>query len=102
MKEIKIIVDKINEEFDDAESYVCLAEKYMVDNEELSSLYIKLASQELGHADMLHSQAVKLIKAKSSSIEIPPYMKEMWEDIHKEFIDNYAALKVKIDKLSNL
>lgn len=102
MYKIKKIVDKINEELDDAKSYIKMANKYKMDDEEIYNLAIKLAQVELEHALSWHDLAVNEVnKAKNKLVsegkEIPKYMSIMWNETHEEYVECYSKLKYEIE-----
>ncbi len=90
MRLIKKLVENIKEELHDAEKYAKLAAEYK-DMPELSKAFVELGKQELTHADMLHTHAVKLIDAeRKKGVEPPKYMLEMWNEEHIEYIERAA------------
>lgn len=100
MKEIRAISHQIKEEISDAKNYAKLAVHYKQEQSTLSKTYYDLANDELRHAEMLHSEAVKLIE-KQRSIQTPPaVMLELWEYEHTEFIEDYGTAKNMISLYS--
>lgn len=95
MMEIKELIVNIDEEIDDAGKYAELAHKYKDFDKPLADTYITLANQELGHADMLHAQAVRLIKEHTE--EPPDGMRAVWDYEHEKFIERKAKVKTVID-----
>lgn len=95
MTEIKELIIHICDELDDACEYAETAFKYKDFDHSLADTYITLAVQEIGHSDMLHTQAVRLIKENS---ENPPEgMMTIWEYEHEKFIKKKAKVKTMID-----
>ncbi len=95
MTEIKELIVNIDEEIDDAGKYAELAHKYKDFDKPLADTYITLANQELGHADMLHTQAVRLIKEHA---EDPiDGMRAVWNYEHEKFTERKAKVKTVID-----
>lgn len=95
MTEIKELIVNIDEEIDDAGKYAELAHKYKDFDKPLADTYITLANQELGHADMLHAQAVRLIKEHA---EDPiDGMRAVWNYEHEKFTERKAKVKTVID-----
>lgn len=99
MRIIKKITEQISEELCDAEKYIKCAMNQKSDFPQLADVYYKLSNEELGHANALHDQAVRLIDEwkKKMEKEPPDYMKEMWNEEHDEFIEEMAEIKVMID-----
>ena len=63
MKEIKWLAEQIEEELEDAENYAWKAKHYKDTDPDLSRVCMELSRQEIKHSEMLHDQAVRLIKA---------------------------------------
>lgn len=98
MKIIKIMVEKIEEEMRDAESYAKLALTHKEDNPELSDLFLNLSKQETTHATMLHTQAERIIKEyREKGNEPPAAMLAVWTWEHGKMIDNMARIKAMQD-----
>ena len=66
MKEIKHIAKDIREELSEAEKYAKAALHYKEHDRELAQTFHDLARQELAHSELLHNQAVRLIRMKKS------------------------------------
>lgn len=97
MRIIKNLANQIKDEVEDADKYLECSLKYEDEYSEMAKLYASLAEEELGHADRLHSCVVVFIKKKrSSGVEPPRYMLEMWEEEHKEIVDKVATIKHKL------
>lgn len=95
MTEIKELALNINEEIDDAGKYAELALKYKDFDKPLADTYLTLANQELSHADLLHAQAVRIIKAYSG--DVPKEMKAIWDYEHESIIKRKARAKSVVD-----
>ena len=94
MKTIKIIVEDIQEELEGAEHYAKLATQYKDEDRVLADTYARLAEIELGHANALHEQAVRIIKEyKSAGNQSPVAMQAVWDWEHKKAIDTTAMVK---------
>lgn len=100
MKKIKCLVENIGEEVEDAEKYAKEAMRMKTEDLELSKVYAELARQELGHADTLHNQAVRIIKAhKATGAETPASMQAIWEWEHEKIMDKTARIKLMLEML---
>lgn len=100
MKSIKILSEQIREELEDAEKYAkaALYNKHL--DSELSQVYAELARQELAHSQMLHNQAVRLIKAeREKGVEPPASMQAVWDWQHEKMIDHTAKIKMLLSGL---
>lgn len=102
MKEIKELVEHIHEEMEDAEDYIKLALHYKETDSRLADTYARLAQEEIGHADHLHGQAVRIIDAHRAAGHTPPAaMLAVWEWEHKKSIDHKAKVKSMMDMYKN-
>jgi chromosome segregation ATPase len=94
MKEIKWIAENIHDELEDAEKYAKAASKYKESDRELARLCATLAEEELTHADRLHREAVRVIKAyKDEGKEVPTAMQVIWDWEHEKMIDRTARIR---------
>jgi hypothetical protein len=94
MKIIKYLSEQIMEELEDAEKYAKAALYNKHTDTELSRMYAELSRQELNHSDMLHTQAVRLIKAeREKGVEPPAAMLAVWDWQHDKMIDHTAKVK---------
>lgn len=96
MKEIKHIVEQIEDEYNGANEYIDDALEHKQNRKSLADLYYNLSLQELSHLDSLHNQVVALINdKKSKGVEIPKGMQEIYDWEHKKAMDKVAEIKVK-------
>lgn len=97
MKIIKHIVEDIREEMEGAEHYAKLATEYKDTDRELADNYAKMANVELDHVNLLHGQAVRLIKEqKAAGVETPAAMQAVWDWEHGKMIDTVARIKTML------
>ena len=92
MKAIKKLVKLMYEELEDSQKYAELALKYKDDDSALADTFHRLSGQEMEHLDMLHSQAVRLIKAQDPD-SVPKGMREIWDWEHERLVDWKAKVK---------
>lgn len=78
-----------------AESAVHYKDEYP----ELARTYAEMAEQELTHANKLHEFVVKFIAKARESAEPPKWMLEMWEEEHKEIVEEVAKAKAMISMI---
>ena len=99
MKIIKCLVEDINEELEGSEHYAKLATKYKDEDGELSDVYAKLANVELDHANALHGQVVRIIKAwkATSGQETPAAMQVVFDWEHNKQIEKTKQIKILLD-----
>ena len=95
MQKIKEIIEKLDDEIKDAKSK---AEEYadfkLAGDRQEASASKQAALDELKHADLYHTRAVKEIqRIKQVYPEPPAKMMEKWEKEHHEYIDRVAFIK---------
>jgi len=94
MKLIKILSEKIEEEINDAKSYVEMAIKHKEDYPELSRTLYNISMQEMEHKNMLHNEVTEIIrKWRETNGEPPADMLAVYEYLHNRQIEK--ALEVK-------
>lgn len=99
MKVIKTIAEDIREELDGAKHYAKLATQYKDSDRVLADAYYNMAVQELGHVDVLHGQAVRLIKAhQATGAETPAGMQAVYDWEHQHQIDMVAHIKMLLEQ----
>lgn len=95
MRKIKEIITKMDDEIEDAKAKADEYADFKVagDSQEASASK-QAALDELKHADLYHSRAVKEIqKIRQTFPEPPAKMLEKWEKEHREYIDRVAFIK---------
>ena len=94
MEKFEVFFDKIEEEIEDAESYAHLALDCRDEDPVSAELFYKLANEEIGHANLLHTRIVGLIEAyKKEHGEPPEPMLMVYKILHKKYVENAAAAK---------
>lgn len=94
MKEIKMLAENIREELEDAEKYAWTALKYKDKDRDLAQTVAGLAKQEITHSELLHEQAVRLIKEQQEKGITPPAaMQAVWDWEHERMIEKTAHVK---------
>ena len=58
MKEIKLLMEHIEDELEDAHTYAELAVEYKHDDPELADLFYRLSGEEINHMNALHKDVV--------------------------------------------
>ena len=102
MREIKILVDQIYEEFEDAEKYFACAKSYKEKNSTIANTYLELSVAELNHIDKLHSIVLLLINnVKELKKAIPIGMNEIWQREHEKIVEKVEELRFKISKFKS-
>lgn len=96
MRLIYKLCEHIKEELEDSERYIKCAFNYRRDYPDTADLFYTLAKEECDHAKRLHTAVEKII-SKVENEEVPKYMKDIWNEKHEEYIDEFAEISVKID-----
>ena len=97
MKIIKHIVNDICEELQGAEHYAKLAMQYKDDDREIADMYARIANVELEHVNLLHAQAVRIIKeCKEKGSPVPPSMQAVWDWEHGKMVDATTRIKTML------
>lgn len=95
MKIIELLSEHIEDELDDACTYIKLALEYKDTDPETAALFYKLSQEEMTHMDALHKRVVACIeKYKQTKGEPPEGMKALYDFVHKKEIEK--AEKVTI------
>lgn len=91
MRRIMEIIDKIDEELDNAKEY---AEKYIeykvAEDEIKEDIFKEMAQDELRHASFLHETLLKEIEMISKVFIAPEQIRKIWEESHKRFVEQKA------------
>ena len=99
MKEISLLMDHIEDELEDACTYVKQAIEFKESDPEMASLFYRLSTEEMGHMDMLHKCVVNHIDAyKRTHGEPPAAMSAVYAHLHKRYIEKAE----KITGLQNM
>lgn len=94
MKQIKEIVEHIEDELEGAECYAKMAARYKDLDKALADMYHTLATVEMSHVNTLHKQAVRLIEEqRKAGVEIPAAMQAVWDWEHGKQVDTSARIK---------
>lgn len=84
MKEVKILMEHIEDEIQDAHTYAQLALEYREKEPEMADLFYRLSQEEMGHMAMLHKEAVSVIeKYRREKGQPPEDMMAVYEYLHK-------------------
>lgn len=95
MKEMKLLMEHIEDELNDACTYAELALEYKSTDPELSSLFYKLSGEEVTHMEALHRAVVLRIDAYKREKGSPPAdMLAVYEYLHKRDIQKAEKVAV--------
>ena len=96
MKLIQLLSDKIEEELEDACSYIDEAFEYVETDKATADVFHQLSTEEIGHADKLHTRVVAVINEyRASHGEPPDNMKTLYDYLHKKHMEKARSIKVK-------
>lgn len=94
MKLISELSDKIEEEINDAESYIKMALEHKATNKVLADTLAKISEEELGHMKRLHDSAVMIIEDwRKQHGEPPSDMMTLYEYLHNKHMSHTAVVK---------
>lgn len=95
MKEIKLLMEHIEDEIKDAKCYAELALEYRDSDPETAEMFYKLSGEEVNHMNTLHKDVVRLINDhRREKGEPPADMLTVYEYLHKRAIDKAEAVGV--------
>ena len=95
MKIIEILSEKIDEEINDAKSYIEMSIKYKEEYPELSRTLANISAQEMEHMNLLHNEVVILIKKyRETKGEPPADMLAVYNYLHKKQIEKSARVRM--------
>lgn len=97
MKTILCIKKQVEEEFKDAENYICCATHYKADYPELADTYQKLSAEEYGHASELYARMSGIIEDYKKTKSPSECMLEMWNEFKEDYIQEAAHIKMMQD-----
>lgn len=95
MEIIKQLVEKIDDELEDADKYIKCAYKVKEKYPSLADTYYKLSLEEMNHMSMLHNQVVTIINDYKKDNEVPPAMQVLYDYLHERQIKWAAKIKAK-------
>ena len=94
MKIIQTVVDHINEEIEDACTYVKLAIETKDAYRSLSETFYGLSQEEMRHSATLHGEVVKLIEQyRRDNGEPPQNMLAVYDYLHEKSIEKAEEVK---------
>ena len=96
MKIIKCLAEHIQEELHDADAYIELAMRWKDEQPKTAALFYELSTQEMGHADKLHADVVRLINEyKQENGEPPKEMMTLYNYLHERNVADAMRIKGK-------
>ena len=94
MREIKLLMEHIEDELEDAHTYAELAVEYKHDDPELADLFYRLSGEEMNHMNALHKAVVSHIEEyRKQKGEPPAAMQAIYDYLHEKQIDKAKDVK---------
>lgn len=94
MQEIKLLMEHIADELEDAETYARLALEYKDTDAETAKLFEQLSEDEMTHMNALHKAAVRLVNEyKTKNGEPPAAMLAVYNYLHEQHISKAQEVK---------
>ena len=95
MKEIKLLMEHIEDELEDAHTYAELAMEYKHDDPELADLFYRLSGEEMNHMNSLHKAVVSRIEEyRKQKGEPPAEMMAIYNYLHQREIEKAEKVGV--------
>lgn len=95
MKEIKMLMEHIEDELEDAHTYAELAMEYKHDDPELADLFYRLSGEEMNHMNALHKAVVSNIEDYRKKKGDPPAeMMAIYNYLHQREIEKAEKVGV--------
>jgi rubrerythrin len=96
MKIIECLSELIEDEIDDAEKYIDLANKWKAEEPDTADLFYELSKEEMGHMEKLHEEVAELIEEyRKEHGEPPKEMMVLYDYLHEKHIATATQIKVK-------
>lgn len=93
---IKTLSEHIEEELQDADTYIELALKWKTEQPDTAQLFYELSTEEMKHMDRLHQDVVRLIqKYRQEHGDPPKGMMELYNYLHEKHIGHAMKIRVK-------
>lgn len=95
MKEVKLLMEHIEDELEDAHTYAELALEYKEADPETAELFYKLSGEEMNHMNALHKAVVSHIEEyRKQKGEPPAAMMAVYEYLHKRDVERAEKIGV--------
>lgn len=95
MQTMKLLMERIDDELQDACSYAKLALEYQDSEPELANLFERLSGEEMTHATALHNCVMAHIETyRQKGRPVPEAMTAVYECLHERQIDKSAKVRL--------
>ena len=96
MEIIRKLSEMISDEIKDADKYASCALKHKNDDPTLADVFYRLSTEEIGHMNLLHEQAARIINEYRRDHGDPPAaMQAVYDYLHEKQVENATAVKAK-------
>ena len=96
MKIIQDLSEKIEEELEDACSYIDMAMDLANEDRLTADVYAALSMEEMGHVDKLHARVVAVIdKYRKDKGDPPPEMQWRYNYLHEQHMKKATKIRIK-------
>lgn len=104
MMKIMKAVDYMDKELKHAYKFLEYAIEAKTESPELWEIYLKIAECEAQNAENIHTAIVRMVERANLDREHDPpkAMKDIWNWQHKEYVEDYAHFKTKLDSMKKL
>lgn len=94
MKMIQLLMERIDDELQDAHDYAKLALECETDEPEAAALFARLSDEEMTHAKLLHERVVSCIERfKQRGGVVPEAMAAVYDYLHKKQIERAKSIR---------
>ena len=95
MNEIKMLMEHVEDEVEDARTYAKLAIEYKTKDPETAEMFYRLSGEEMNHMNMLHKDVVRRIENhRRMHGEPPAEMLALYDYLHCRMIDDAAEVGI--------
>ena len=97
-------VDYMDKELKHAYKFLEYAIEAKTESPELFETYLKIAECEAQNAENIHTVIVRMIERQNldKDHEPPKAMKDIWNWQHKDYIEEYAHFKTKLESTKKM
>ena len=99
---IMTAVDYMQKELKHADKFLDYAVESKHTAPELFETYMKIAENEAANAEAIHTIVIRMVDKASLESGTPQGMKDIWAWKHKEYVDEYAQFKAKLEALKRM
>lgn len=93
MKEIKLLMERVEDELKDAKCYAKLALEYKQSDPETAELFYKLSGEEMNHMSALHRSVITRIdNFRQKGAQPPEAMLAVYEYLHNRNIEEAGEI----------